>query len=300
MRSLKYLAVAGAVALGVSGTAFAADLPPPPAFEAPALRGSVSPSGLYLRGDIGIGIQNIGKYGQDDVASVNGTFNTPIHNNPVFVGAGIGYRINNWLRFDLTGEYRGKSGIGVNDNLSFQGFTTINQTNTYRGDLSSFVGMANAYVDLGTFCALGCLTPYVGAGVGLARNEISGVTDQGVQNFPLLGGTSSPTFGYAANNSKTNVAYALMAGVGYEINKNLTLELGYRYLNLGKAESGLIQNAFLAGQTSRPLKLRDIDSHDIKIGMRWNLNGGDCCNSAPEPVAYAPAPLAPRPTVRKY
>jgi opacity protein-like surface antigen len=297
MRSLKFAALAGAVALGVSGTALAADLPPPPAFDPPPLRGSVAPSGLYLRGDIGIGIQNIGKYSQDDVASVNGTFNTPIHNNPVFVSAGIGYRFNNWLRFDLTGEYRGKSGIGVNDSLTFQGFTQINQTNTYRGDLSSFVGMANAYVDLGTFCALGCLTPYLGAGVGLARNEVSGVIDQGVQNFPLLGGGSSPTFGYAANNSKTNVAYALMAGVGYEINKNLTLELGYRYINLGKAESGLIQNAFLAGQTSRPLKLRDIDSHDIKIGMRWNLNGGDCCSQAPEPVVYAPAP---RPTIRKY
>jgi opacity protein-like surface antigen len=297
MGSLKYLAVAGAVALGVTGTALAADLPPPPAFDPPPLRGSVSPSGLYLRGDIGIGIQNIGRYTQDDVVQAGGTFNTPIHNNPVFVGAGIGYRFNNWLRFDLTGEYRSKSGIGVNDRLSFQGFTQIDQLNTYRADLSSVVGLANAYVDLGTFCALGCLTPYVGAGIGVTRNEISGLSDQGVQTFPLLGGGSAPTAGYASNASKTNVAWALMAGVGYEINKNLTLELGYRYLNLGKAQSGPIQNAFLP-QASAPLKLRDIDSHDIKIGMRWALNGGDCCNSAPEPVLYAPPP--PRPTVRKY
>lgn len=296
MGSLKNLVVAGAVALGASGTALAADLPPPPAFDPPPLRGSVSPSGLYLRGDIGIGIQNIGKYSQDEVVQAGGTFTTPIHNNPVFVGAGIGYRFNNWLRFDLTGEYRAKTGVGVTDNLSFQGFTRIDQINTYRGDLSSFVGLANAYVDLGTFCALGCLTPYIGGGVGIARNEISGLSDQGVQRFPLLGGGTAPTAGFASNNSKSNFAYALMAGVGYEINKNLTLELGYRYLNLGKAESGPINNAFLP-ESSRPLKLRDIDSHDIKIGMRWALNGGDCCNSAPEPVVYAPPP---RPTVRKY
>jgi opacity protein-like surface antigen len=297
MGSLKSYAIAGAVALGASSSVFAADLPPPPMMEQSPLRGSIAPSGVYLRGDIGIGIQNIGKYSQDDVTSVGGTFNTPIHNSPVFVGAGIGYRFNNWLRFDVTGEYRGKSGIGANDRLSFQGFTQIDQTNTYRGNLSSFVGLANAYVDLGTFCALGCLTPYLGAGVGFARNEISGLTDQGVQSFPLLGGVSSSTLGYASDASKTNVAWALMAGVGYEVTKNVTLELGYRYLNLGRAQSGQIQNAFLPGQYSRPLKLRDIDSHDFKIGMRWNLNGGDCCNSAPEPVAYAPTH---QPMVRKY
>jgi opacity protein-like surface antigen len=294
MGSLKYLAVAGAVAFGVSGTAFAADLPPPPVFEPPTLRGSVAPSGVYLRGDVGIGIQNIGKYTQDDVIAAGGTFNTPIHPNPFFIGAGIGYRFNNWLRFDITGEYRGNSTVGVTDRVSFQGFTTIDQTNTYRANMSSAVGLANLYADLGTFCALGCLTPYVGGGVGFAYNQISGLTDQGVQNFPLLGGTSAPTLGYASNSSRSGLAWALMAGVGYEINKNLTLELGYRYLNLGDARSGQIQNAFVA-QTSRPLKLADIDSHDIKIGMRWNLNGGDCCAPAPAEPYYEP-----RPTVRKF
>ena len=298
MRSLKSLAVAGAVALGVSGTALlsgaalAADLPPPPMMDPPPLRGSVSPSGLYLRGDIGIGIQTIGNYSQADVVQAGGSFNTAISNNPVFIGAGIGYRFNNWLRFDVTGEYRGKTGIGASDRVSFQGFTQIDQINTYRGDLSSFVGMFNAYVDLGTFCMLGCLNPYLGAGIGMARNQVSGLTDQGVQYFPLLGGGSAPTAGFATTSTNNNPAWSLMAGVGYEINRNLTLELGYRYLNLGKAQSGPIQNAFIA-QSYAPLRMRDIDSHDFKIGMRWNLNGGDCCQ--PAPVAYVP-----QPTVRKY
>ena len=84
-----------------------------------------------------------------------------------------------------------------------------------------------------------------------------------------------------------------MAGVGYEVNKNLTLEVGYRYLNLGDAQSGRLVNAF-TGQIQAPLKAKDIESHDFRIGMRWNFGDPNCCGT-PEPVAYAPPPV-----VRKY
>ena len=78
------------------------------------------------------------------------------------------------------------------------------------------------------------------------------------------------TLGTAGNGDKSGMAWALMAGVGYEVNKNLTLEVGYRYLNLGDAHSGRIRNAFL-NESYAPLKVKDIDSHDFRIGMRWNL-----------------------------
>ena len=85
-----------------------------------------------------------------------------------------------------------------------------------------------------------------------------------------------------------------MAGVGYEVNKNLTLEVGYRYLNLGEAQSGRIQNAFLT-ESYAPLKAKELDSHDIKIGMRWNFGEPDCCGPTERPVALRAAP-----TVRKF
>ena len=60
-----------------------------------------------------------------------------------------------------------------------------------------------------------------------------------------------------------------------------------------EAQSGHISNAFIA-QNYAPLKSKEIDSHDIKIGMRWNFGDPNCCGT-PEPVAYAPPPV-----VRKY
>lgn len=284
MGSLKTLALAGGLALGASVAAHAADLayaPPPPPPEPLGLKGTIS-SGFYLRGDVGVGLQTVGKYHQDDVAQFGGTFFGKSDNSAFFAGLGIGYRFNNWLRFDITSEYRGSTSIGVND-IVFNPWINQNQTNTYKGNLTSLVTLFNGYFDLGTW---NCLTPYIGAGIGFTQNRISGLTDQGsVAGFSTLG--------YATNGSKTNLAWALMAGVGYEVNKNLTLELGYRYLNLGDAQSGRIVNAF-NGDMYAPLKAKNIDSHDFRIGMRWNFGDPNCCGT-PEPVAYAPPPV-----VRKY
>jgi opacity protein-like surface antigen len=295
MGSLKTLALAGAMAVSASALANAADYPyapppPPPPHEPLGLKGSIS-SGIYLRGDVGVGQLKVKKYDQLEVRNAGGTFFGETDNHSVFAGVGIGYRFNNWFRVDGTFEYRGASSIGVNDLVRFQtGFGQAVQTNTYKGNLSSYVAMFNGYVDLGTWH---CLTPYIGVGIGYAANRISGLTDQGVQS--IAGGAGTGTLGYATSGDKSGLAWALMAGVGYEVNKNLTLEVGYRYLNLGEAHSGRIQNAFIA-QNLSPLRAKEIDSHDIKIGMRWNFGEPECCGPTERPVAYAPAPHV----VRKY
>lgn len=294
MGSLKTLALAGAMAVSASAFANAADFayapppPPPPPHESLGLKGTIS-SGIYLRGDVGVGQLKVRKYDQPDVISAGGRFYGETDNQTFFAGAGIGYRFNNWFRVDGTFEYRGGGQIGVSDYLTYNnGFGQVQQTNTYKGNLSSMVALFNGYVDLGTW---NCLTPYIGAGIGYATNTISGLTDQGIV---FAGGPSSATLGTARSGDKSGVAWALMAGVGYEVNKNLTLEVGYRYLNLGEAQSGRIQNAFLP-ESYAPLKSKEIDSHDIKIGMRWNFGEPDCCGPVERPLTY-PA----QPVVRKY
>lgn len=290
MGSLKTLALAGAMAVGASALANAADLgyPPPPPPEPLGLKGSIS-SGIYLRGDFGVGQLKIQKYEQRDVINAGGSFFGDSESHSVFAGAGVGYRFNNWFRIDGTFEYRGGATVGVNDYLTYSnGFTNVQQTNTYKGNVTSMVALFNGYVDLGTW---NCLTPYIGAGIGYANNRIGGMTDQGIV---YAGGPSSATLGTAGSGSKSGVAWALMAGLGYEVNKNLTLEVGYRYLNLGDAQSGHIQNAFLP-ESYTPLKAKNLESHDIKIGMRWNFGEPDCCGPTERPVAFAPAP-----TIRKY
>ncbi len=307
MSSLKILAVAGAVVAGATNLASAGDLPaalPLPSYDTP-LRGTVdATSGIYVRGDVGVGITRIRKFTSDDYdTGIAGGFIEGLQfsgerdPNPVFVGVGIGYRFNNWLRADATIEYRTASSFGYTDRFNRPDLSPLSaQSNTYNGTLASTVGLFNAYADLGTFCQLGCITPFVGAGVGFVNHQVTGLTDQGIVSFPELapGQTDFPTLGIYRNGSRTNLAWALHAGAAYNVTPNVTLELAYRYLNLGQAQSSAGTNTF-NGSPLAAIKAKEIDSHDVKLGMRWAL-GGDCCaQPAPEPV-YAPA----RPVVRKF
>jgi opacity protein-like surface antigen len=118
---------------------------------------------------------------------------------------GIGYAWNSWLRFDVTGEYRTKAGFKATGSYTdFCSGATCFDINT--GNISSAVFLGNAYVDLGTWW---CLTPFIGAGVGGARNMISGVQDQGI-----IGSNGTVGFGYTFNDSaQWNLAWDVTAGL---------------------------------------------------------------------------------------
>ncbi len=91
----------------------------------------------------------------------------------------------------------------------------------YEGYLKTWVLLANAFVDLGTW---NCFTPFVGFGIGGAHVQLADFSDVN----PSTGG-----FGFGRNSSKWNLAWALHAGVAYEVSKNLKIDLSYRYLNYG-------------------------------------------------------------------
>ena len=292
MASFKALSLAGMMALA-TGTAFGADLlPPPPPFD-PGPAPVSDFSGWYLRADVGVGTfndpklsnppdpltQGAGSYVPTSYTLSNGTLGST-----TFIALGVGYQLNSWFRADLTGEYRGRTGFEAHDqllstNTDSTGFVVNNVLrNFYRGEVSSLVGLINGYVDLGTWYGL---TPYVGAGVGFAQNRTSGFTDQGYNNATsaatgaFLG--SSSTGGYYAKANKMNFAWALMAGVAWDVNERLKLEVGYRYLSLGKAKAGSPYCYGADGGEQNPpcvnvLTVSDrMSAQDIKLGVRWLL-----------------------------
>jgi opacity protein-like surface antigen len=106
-------------------------------------------------------------------------------------------------------------------------------------------------------------------------------TDIGV----IADGTTG--FGYAELNShsKANFAWALHAGLAYEVTPKFKVEMAYRYLNMGDVVTSTINCAGsgCAGDGPRAYyHLKGFDSHDFKLGMRWML-----VPDAPQPV-YAP------------
>jgi len=264
-------ALAALAVLTASPAVHAADMPMP----APVVPLEVG--GWYLRGDIGFSNQNVGSLfnenynGFDSVQNIYKSFDAA-----PFFGLGVGYTVNNWLRFDVTGEYRA--------NANFHGYDIgtaggVIFPDMYNGSKSEWTFLANGYVDLGTWLNL---TPFIGAGIGTSRNTISNFTD----TSNCVGGCGNPGANYYSNaNSHWSFAWALYAGLGYQLTRNATIELSYRYLDLGKASTGTMVS--FDGLTSTPFEFNHLTSQDLKLGLRFNL---DSFYETPHPY-YPPPPL---------
>jgi len=264
------LFIRAAAAALISSTAFAADMPQPMPQPQILIPCCVETAGAwYLRGDIGVGITNNLDfvYIQNPLNSTNFNISHAAMADTVPFDAGIGYEWNNWLRFDVTAQYRSKSAINAFGTYTFGGGTFGDQ---YMASLRSVIVLANAYVDLGTW---NCLTPFVGFGVGGAWNQFDDLVDLGV-------GTSGN--GIGTNASEWNFAWAAHAGLAYHVTQNFTMELSYSYLNYGSVTDQIFCQG---GCNPDSYKLQNLTSNDFMIGMRWRFP------PEPVPVIQAPPPL---------
>ena len=272
MRYVKSIVAAGAASL-LSGAALAADMPMPPPYVPPPVQEF---GGWYLRGAIGFSNQRVKDihYTRESAYTPLTSFNqeSSFDSAGIF-GLGVGYQFNSWLRADLTGQYRGRSGFTATDRFtgSASGSPYLG-TDNYTGTKSEWLIMANGYVDLGTWW---CITPFIGAGVGAAQVTIANFSDIGANTIP----SSTTSFASAPSASKWNFAWAVHAGLAYKVNPGLTLELAYTYLDMGSGQTGVL-TAYNGATTGNYYKFKDITSHDLKLGMRWAID--------PEPVYAAP------------
>ena len=304
MSFVKSLTAAGVFALSAVA-AQAADLAPPP----PPLPPPVEFGGWYIRGDVGVASYSTSQWtqpvtglGASDQLLFGGFIQKSIQ-EPAFIDAGIGYQFNQWFRVDATAEYR--TSVGLRGVFEEKVFTpncagpgldcAFLGQNIYPGQLQSSVFLVNAYADLGTWYNV---TPFVGAGLGFVRHSISGVSDSGFawngsafdQNGNPNGALTPVALSPIQDHTKTNFAWALMAGLAYNVTPNLKLEVGYRYMNLGDVPSSTIH--CICGQVFPGFRVKEITSNEFRIGMRWMF--GEVAQVAP---VY---PVPEQPIVRKY
>jgi opacity protein-like surface antigen len=241
--------------------------PPPNAYGPPPPPHCMAPppppmyveefGGWYIRGDIGMTNQAVHQLDNALYSSATGL--RIIDQNfeaGMLFGLGVGYKWNSWLRFDVTGEYRGETGFHGMDVYTL-GLDP--RFNNYTAKKSEWLYLANIYADLGTW---GGVTPFIGAGIGVARIGIHSFRDAGIAN-------TAPTLAYAESDYKWNIAYAFHAGLAYEVTKNFTIELAYRYVYLGDGKSGDIIAFDGTNDIRNPMHFKGIDSHDLKLGIRY-------------------------------
>lgn len=272
MSKIAALAAVAMLALPILATSGqAADLGEAPAIE------TVQPEGraFYIRGDVGYAFNKIGTLSQPEVLANGGEFVAEDFGNAPYIGGGVGWRLSRWLRFDLTAEYRFSSDVSATDYVEQtlqapDGLMT--GTTTYSGEHTSIVGLANVYIDLPKIHSI---TPYVGAGVGFARNQFSDFSTVSTGSFLDFSNgqlTTQVSHGFANEKAQTSFAWALMAGLGIDVNERTTLDVGYRYVHLGSsvAVSTDIINCE-CGTTASPMTGDDLDSHEFRVGLRIEL-----------------------------
>lgn len=226
-KSLLVSCAAAALSLGAL-PAFAADMlpPEPPLYDPPPppVFEVAERSCAYVRVDGGYSFND-----RPEVTKNHGIAFGEEKDDSWFIEGGVGCRVTPYFRADVTIGYRD----GQHLSTSF---------NDLDADFSAVTGMVNGYWDIADF---GGITPYVGAGIGATANTLSDI------NLPV--GQSS--------NTRIDFAWALMAGVTVDLTERVSLDAGYRYIDLGSARA----------KGADPIKVKNLDSHDIRVGLRYNF-----------------------------
>jgi opacity protein-like surface antigen len=169
-----------------------------------------------------------------------------------------------WLRADLAVAYR--------FNMNYDGqanFIGVGTNQPVSGKADSLSGMVNLFLDVNglTGIRLGRFEPYFGGGVGLAYNRINEMT----YRFP--DNAKAHKFSVTPPGNRTDFAFMFAIGTGIVLNERWSLDVAYRYHDLGRVGTdpgNMAINTNPAGiaidKTSAALR-----THGAAIGLRYRF-----------------------------
>jgi opacity protein-like surface antigen len=205
-------------------------------------------------------------------------------------GLGAGYYWSSRVRTDLTADVRSQqsvkgSGSYRYDQHSFTGgpppvygpvldgagnpiqiLGSVTDNTMHRSGTVLF----NLYYDLFKH---GAFTPYVGAGIGVAFHEFERTHRNSASacDTNLDPTCAAPVLLTSASvNDKSHaasLAWALMAGMSYNIGHSTLLDVNYRYLNIGSTSANLSGS----GVASK-ISIGEQSEHQLRAGLRFDIN----------------------------
>lgn len=283
MRSLKKLSFVVAALMASTAMVQAADIIPAPVHDPlpPEVVPAASAGGWYIRGDIGYAsMKHKGvRYYQGN--NLTGEFEVHDLDATWALQGGLGYQITDYFRADGTLTYYGASDFTGSSaqRAACNGFAdTCDYADNTEMEAATVL-LANAYVDLGTVSGF---TAYAGAGIGAAY----------VKYGTLLNDQTCDGGAAACNNNdfvhvgeeSWRFAYALHAGVSYDLSCRTKIDAGYTYthINSGAMFGGDTTNGSSAGYDE------GIDIHAGRLGLRYALSDAGCHTPVYEqpPVVY--------------
>lgn len=174
----------------------------------------------------------------------------------------LGQRLFPWLRTDLSVGYR--FGIDYAGNANF---LSVGSNQPVSAELESWNGMANVFLDLAPLSGidLGRFQPYIGAGVGVARNSLGEMTYLFPEN------TRRHKVSVTPDGERTNFAYRLAIGTGYALTETIALDLSAYYIDLGEIGTDAGRMAMNTLPAGIPIDETETDlrAFGVSIGLRY-------------------------------
>lgn len=157
----------------------------------------------------------------------------------------LGYRLNGVWRVD--GEYVfPKKTVFTSGSSNFPTSFNNHEVNSQRF-------MINVYRDI---YFTNNLSVNANLGLGVSRIKSGGSQGNDTRRF--------------GDNTVNNITYSIGAGVSYDFTRNWTVDLGYRFVDMGKVESGY--NLFRNVRNLQDEQLRArIVANEFFIGARYNF-----------------------------
>ncbi|MDE0409324.1 MAG: outer membrane beta-barrel protein [Alphaproteobacteria bacterium] len=238
--------------------------------------GAAEAGGLYLRAGVGLDRPGGTAFTDRDCSSASpaalygcgrGGDGAPLRSVGDFAAAptlelGLGYAASSALRLEVVAEYRPR--------LDFEGranFLEPRRRQSVEVELSSLTAMLAAYLDLAEagLPGLGPLAPFVGAGAGVVSTRAGATRMTFPRTTTLVPGARRSGF-----------AWMFEAGVSAALGGRATLDLAWRYTDLGEVRTGRGAGQVIWRDASReplPLDLAEtwsrLTCHGLRLSIRY-------------------------------
>ena len=162
---------------------------------------------------------------------------------------GIGFGIN------PEGPVRVDFSFSYSPNLD----STSNHPNnlTVENDVDNYLYMINAYYD---FDEMGQgFVPYISGGIGLSRMVLEEIRAKNAS------GTTNVTEG---GKTKDNLGWALGLGTAVQMEGDVSLDIGYRYVEMGKTKGDGNFSGSPAIATNSGTNFDNLFAHELYLGLR--------------------------------
>jgi opacity protein-like surface antigen len=164
--------------------------------------------------------------------------------NAIPVGLGFGYVWDSNWRSDFEFTYRGDIAYRLKDDV----------TGAASGKLKNYTAMVNVYYD---FDMDSVVTPYAGLGLGYSLNK----TDKATWSLPSTANTTE------GSKSVHTFAWSATLGGKYDIDSKFSVDLAYRYADLGKFRNN---GAYSDGTTGASIRFNRLHSNEVVLGLTYS------------------------------